>query len=179
MEWKDLEKGLLIAFNHKVRARDINSHTFQVLIRTKNDDGWVTWRELPHKQLRGIELELAEESQGACHIIGREEEEGRYDADALVNGALFQVKDIPEEFCEEDLFLRVVLKGDFIRDKHGLGVDANHLPPWLPHRPSGDGIEGGTFESWFTVEEEEDEEDDKGRERRDRDGRQGRQRRRS
>ncbi|HEY6352718.1 MAG TPA: hypothetical protein VI636_25255 [Candidatus Angelobacter sp.] len=47
--------------------------------------------------------------------------------------------------------LRIFVKGDFIRDKSGHGVDGDHLPPWLPARPTGDGIEGGTFESWFTV----------------------------
>lgn len=44
---------------------------------------------------------------------------------------------------------RVRLYGDLIRDEAGRAVDANHLPPWLPDRPTGDCIEGGTFESWF------------------------------
>jgi len=44
-----------------------------------------------------------------------------------------------------------VVVGDFIRDRNKRAVDGNHLPPWVPNRPSGDGIEGGTFESWFQV----------------------------
>jgi hypothetical protein len=53
--------------------------------------------------------------------------------------------------------VRVLLHGDLIADQPpapgvaGRGVDGNHLPPWLPTRRSGDGIEGGLFESWFTV----------------------------
>jgi len=44
------------------------------------------------------------------------------------------------------------VNGDFIRDKNNRGVDANHLPPWLSGgRPTGDGVEGGTFESWLVV----------------------------
>jgi hypothetical protein len=55
---------------------------------------------------------------------------------------------------------RVIVKGDFIRDANGHAVDGDHLPgdltpPWVPESPTayitGDGIEGGTFESWFTV----------------------------
>jgi hypothetical protein len=47
---------------------------------------------------------------------------------------------------------RVIIKGDLIRDGDKKGVDANHLPPWVSEgRVTGDGIEGGTFESWFEI----------------------------
>ena len=49
--------------------------------------------------------------------------------------------------------VRVTLKCDFILDCHGNAVDGNHLKGRLP---SGDGVEGGTFESWFTVVDERD-----------------------
>lgn len=42
----------------------------------------------------------------------------------------------------------ITLKCDFILDCHGIPVDGNHLGGILP---SGDGIRGGTFESWFRV----------------------------
>ena len=45
---------------------------------------------------------------------------------------------------------RVRVLGDLIMDaKSKRAVDANHLPPYVPARKSGDCIEGGTFESWF------------------------------
>jgi len=47
--------------------------------------------------------------------------------------------------------IRVLLHGDQVRDDKGRGLDGNHLPPWVPDRRSGDGVEGGLFESWFTV----------------------------
>lgn len=47
---------------------------------------------------------------------------------------------------------RVVVVGDFIRGDGGKAVDADHLPGWLPSRPTGDGVEGGIFESWFVIE---------------------------
>jgi hypothetical protein len=45
----------------------------------------------------------------------------------------------------------VTLKCDFILDCHGNPVDGNHLRGRLP---SGDGIPGGSFESWFRVVDE-------------------------
>ena len=47
--------------------------------------------------------------------------------------------------------MRVILNGDLVRDESGTALDANHLPPWLPAQPTGDGIAGGTFESWFST----------------------------
>jgi hypothetical protein len=42
----------------------------------------------------------------------------------------------------------ITLKCDFILDCHDVAVDGNHIGGSLP---SGDGIRGGTFESWFRV----------------------------
>jgi hypothetical protein len=51
------------------------------------------------------------------------------------------------------LTLRVEVHGDLIRDEKGRGLDGNHLPPWLPIvKKTGDGVPGGRFESWFTVQ---------------------------
>jgi hypothetical protein len=44
--------------------------------------------------------------------------------------------------------IHVTLKCDFVLDCHNLPVDGNHLSG---EPPTGDGIEGGTFESWFRV----------------------------
>jgi hypothetical protein len=44
--------------------------------------------------------------------------------------------------------VHVSLKCDLILDCHGSAVDGDHLRGRLP---SGDGVEGGTFESWFRV----------------------------
>lgn len=49
-----------------------------------------------------------------------------------------------------DVAVRVAVKGDLIRDLNGAGVDADDLPAcWASGQPSGDLVEGGTFESWF------------------------------
>jgi hypothetical protein len=51
--------------------------------------------------------------------------------------------------------IRVIAKGDFIRDDSSKqrAIDGDHLPPWLPNCPTGDGIEGGTFESWIAIKQ--------------------------
>jgi hypothetical protein len=57
----------------------------------------------------------------------------------------------------------VVLHGDFVLGDQQItlpdgrkvnpAVDANHLGPGLPFRcPTGDGVEGGTFRSWFHID---------------------------
>ncbi|MCG8353891.1 MAG: hypothetical protein MI924_39505 [Chloroflexales bacterium] len=47
-----------------------------------------------------------------------------------------------------DHIVHVTLKCDFVLDCHDLAVDGNHLGGVAP---TGDGIAGGTFESWFRV----------------------------
>src|SRR5882724_9461403 len=48
----------------------------------------------------------------------------------------------------ENQIVYITLKCDFILDCHDQAVDGNHIGGTLP---SGDGIKGGTFESWFRV----------------------------
>ena len=64
-----------------------------------------------------------------------------------INAILF--KPSPGFISERSYRIRVI--GDLIRDENKRAVDANHLPPYIPKRKSGDCIEGGTFVSWFTV----------------------------
>ncbi|MEU5262215.1 hypothetical protein [Amycolatopsis sp. NPDC021455] len=49
-----------------------------------------------------------------------------------------------------DVVVHVSLRCDFIPDCRGIPVDGNHLRGRLP---SGDGVQGGLFESWFEVRE--------------------------
>src|SRR4051794_7495333 len=96
------------------------------------------WCELPIKRVGGVQFKRA------CEILPDFDETN--DLNAAVNGAQFR----PGEGFVANQEYRVLVKGDFIRDaRNGKGIDANHLSPWLPKRPTGDGTEGGTFESWF------------------------------
>jgi hypothetical protein len=53
------------------------------------------------------------------------------------------------------LLLRVEVHGDLIPDAKNLALDGNHLPPWVGSSTTyqtGDGLPGGLFESWFTMQ---------------------------
>jgi len=133
-------QGFLIAFDRPVLNSDLHRHSFIVLANsTPTQSVFVCW------------CELLGEVQGGnftppCNIGSEFKREGN--PNALVNGARFFSPSLPNLPSGD---YRIVVKGDFIRDLNGKGVDANHLPKWLPVEPTGDGVEGGTFESWVTV----------------------------
>jgi hypothetical protein len=56
-----------------------------------------------------------------------------------------------------DVSVHVSLRCDFIPDCRGIPVDGNHLRGELP---SGDGVQGGLFESWFEVRGERSDRDE-------------------
>jgi hypothetical protein len=133
--------GVLIAFDRPVLNGDIHRHSFMVLVKHSNDQSNTDcWCELPIKRVGGVKFERD------CEILSDFTE--ITDPNAVVNGAQFR----PGLNFVATQEYRVILKGDFIRDaKNEKGIDADHLPPWLPTRPTGDGTEGGTFESWFVT----------------------------
>ena len=52
----------------------------------------------------------------------------------------------------EPNFFRILLRADMIRDAEGrFAVDGNHIFGAVPARPSGNGLQGGSFESWFAL----------------------------
>ena len=69
----------------------------------------------------------------------------------LVDAVRWRPGGLPSAVLEGQGWVRVLLHGYHIRDEKGRAVDGNHLPPWLPSRPTGDRIEGGLFESWFQL----------------------------
>jgi hypothetical protein len=134
------ELGLLIAFDKAVHSDDIiapnGDHSLLVLARSFDPDNPLScWRQVPGKIEPGNFTEPCNTSSQFTPQSG------------LVFGLRFRPDTDLSPFNE----VRVVLKGDLIRDEKGKGVDGNHLPPWLPKRRSGDGIEGGAFDSWFKL----------------------------
>ena len=72
--------------------------------------------------------------------------------DQLVTGVRWLPGNRPRQVTSGmPLWVRVLLHGDHLRDEKGRGLDGNNLPKWVPKRKSGDGIEGGTFMSWFRL----------------------------
>jgi DNA-binding beta-propeller fold protein YncE len=139
--------GLLIAFDHPVSNADITRHSFILLARHSQEVpglNLICWCEVQPKLISGVPLKLsAGPNPGTCTI---DSILPGGTGNPLVNGAQF----IPAETLPNGEY-RVIFKGDFVRDFKGKGVDADHLPGWLPNRRTGDSVEGGTFESWFTL----------------------------
>ena len=134
------QHGLLVAFDKLVHNGDIHPQSFIVLEGHRNaPNDPMCWCELRSEPITGIKFDVP------CEITSNFTPVA--DPHALVNGAQFK----PSRPLSPGVTYRVVLKGDFIRDQDGRGVDADHLPLWLPTRHTGDGVEGGTFESWFTL----------------------------
>ena len=145
------ERGLLIAFDNNVAKKDLHRQSCMILIKhsepiANSGNSLTCWCEFPLKDVEPIKFDID------CDISSPKPA----GAEEFVNGVrLFPVEGaIPDQAGE----YRVVLKGNFIREqgpgdppKPGRALDADHLPPWLPDRRSGDGVEGGTFESWFYI----------------------------
>ncbi len=50
------------------------------------------------------------------------------------------------------IVLNLTIRGDLITMKNQTALDANHMPPWIPGRSTGDGVAGGTFHSSIVLD---------------------------
>ena len=141
---------LKIAFTSQVQWGDITPESVEVLFPITGTTGTVTtgtviWTELAATQVQGGNFATAGLVSSAFTPVA---------VNNLANGLQIkfsQAAQLLSDAIESSFPIWVRVRGDFIRDAQGRAVDGDHLPPWLPNRPTGDGIEGGTFESWFTL----------------------------
>lgn len=122
---QDRPRGFRIEFSHKVHSRAINERSFQALVVFQPDNE----SEPRHMQIAParVEKEPDETTWARLHI--NHEYARRH-----LDGRSF------------DVFL--ILKCDGILDRHERAVDGNFLGNTYP---TGDNIQGGTFESWIHV----------------------------
>lgn len=158
------ERGLIIAFDTQVLGSDLHPNSIRVQARhpdTQFDGLFQCWCDLDLTE--GIEPgRLAQRCRADSGFTRGLDTRGQATAVRVIPARLQQLVGIGAAQ------LRVLVNGDFIRGRHlrnGVlcALDADHLPKpdaaggppdWLQpgdDRVSGDGIEGGTFESWFTV----------------------------
>lgn len=132
-----LKPGLGIAFAADVESSDLTTNSIALLIPIINGP-LTTWAEA---ELRIIPGNFSTLGDAASPFTAA--------GPGNVNGVRFAV--VSAEQLGNASTVRVVVKGDFIRDASAnhYAIDGDHLPPWLPARATGDGIEGGTFESWL------------------------------
>jgi hypothetical protein len=113
-------------------AVGLNPHTFLVQY-TEGLHG--ARKDLPGK------ITVEEEAVSGC-------ERGVSRATFTLDPAECAVKEMLEATEHRHVFVYVTLKGDFIQDYRGRAVDGDFLCGSLP---TGNGVEGGTFESWFQL----------------------------
>jgi len=119
------ERGFKIEFSHKVHSAGIDTRSFQALVVFRPDN----MAEPKRMEMAPAHVERADDETKWCKL--------RIDphyARKHLDGRNF------------DLFL--ILKCDVITDQHGHAVDGNFIGR---HLPTGDHIQGGTFESWIRV----------------------------
>jgi hypothetical protein len=134
--------GVVLGLDRDVRSGDIDTISLMVLAETE-EAGRLCWCAVPGEAFGARVGDPAQLDAGV-------EVQRLPDPDDIGNAACYRFH--REGWGSlEGKRLRVLLNGDLVQDDKGRGVDGNHLPPWVPKRPSGDGLEGGTFESWFEV----------------------------
>jgi hypothetical protein len=147
------ERGLWIAFSEGVQFTDLSLDTVALLVPIPEQilEIWAEATPLG-VTLRAVNFATVGDVNSAINAAP--------DANGLANGVILGINERLFPILEKlfDQKLRVCVRADFIRDKDNLALDGDHLPLWVPttlqpDRQSGDGIEGGTFESWFTLKQ--------------------------
>jgi hypothetical protein len=130
---------LKIAFNGKVQAGDLTVDSVAVLVPIHGTEQ-TAWNEADIRVIPGTFATLGDVTSVFGAPMG-----------GIANGVAIGLPDIATKLVNNKI--RVLVRGDFVREaaEKQRAIDADHLPPWVPARLTGDGIEGGTFESWFTL----------------------------
>ena len=150
----------MIAFDRPVLAETITPDAFQVLY--KHDSGWANVGELRIRCACAIDGDDARDpertsSRSAARRSARSAAPTRPPAPSISPAS----GPPPSSWIPGDY--AVVFYGDFVLGEKQItlpdgrtvnpAVDADHLGPGLPLRcPTGDGVEGGQFRSWFHID---------------------------
>jgi hypothetical protein len=163
-------QGLVVAFDRDVCAETLTARTFRVWVEPDQVDGGAPAHAAAGAgagprdggscgpcPVAGHVTGLQIEAEPGTEILTKIPDPGADTTTGAVRGARF----VPDGGWKPGTYA-VELDGDFIlghcpiRLPDGREVrpalDADHLGPGLPLRsPTGDGVEGGTFRSWFTI----------------------------
>ena len=142
-------RTLVIAFDNPVQSLDLHEHSVTVEFQGRAVGGLRCWCPPERMEIHAGKLDQPCTANSGFNLVNK-------GPGVLADAVQIVIPSLPPIADVEEPAVRVRVKGDFIRGRHHLtgkfhGVDANHLPDWLPLRKTGDGIEGGTFESWFRI----------------------------
>jgi hypothetical protein len=123
---EDHQRGFRISFSQKVHPHKVDPRTFQAHVVFRNEDP----TQPRHLEVVPIqEIQKEGEATDWCRLVIN-----RHYAHQRLDGRDFE--------------LYLTLKCDFITDLRGSAVDGNFINGELP---TGDAVQGGTFESWIHV----------------------------
>ena len=149
---------ITIAFSAPVVSADLHAQSVMILIAEvgnsdSNPAGAMCWCQVP-VTFAPINLTTAcDISDGGTPATGTTCNAVRVNMTSTADQLIRALE------LSKNSTVRVQVHGDLIRDNRNppLALDGNHLPPWLQTPPpaggqkTGDGVAGGVFESWFTV----------------------------
>jgi DNA-binding beta-propeller fold protein YncE len=151
-----LNNGLVVAFDTPIASTTLTPFTVELYVReVDKTNGRYQWVGLP-LQIAPVKVDDTAANCGAVAKSAGNVEQGQ-----PCTGVLF----VPKKDAPRRGDFLVLLYGDGIlafdkTELDGVSVqlclDGNHLAPGLQGKtsarcPTGDGVEGGTFRSWFTV----------------------------
>lgn len=168
-------KALVVAFDTQILNKDINENSVQVRVgrfRSEQDVPLWCWCDLSLRLSGG---QIDEDCVASSNF--KEETNPGAMVNALQIGLPKNLLNLADPQSQPALRIHIIINGDFIRGIHKeskelRALDGDHLPkfsipsppaPPLPagevpewmeqgdQRFSGDGVEGGTFESWFDI----------------------------
>lgn len=160
--WREIgaprtETGLVISFDRPVRPETIfqrlgeertRSEVFQLYVRhTDERTGLLCECILPRAIYQAVEVVNQDGDGRIVEVAPLPPDEPETRAVRLVLDPEF----FPPLFDTNFLFLRVLLRADFVLDVEDLAVDGNFLGGRLP---TGNGSAGDSFESWFAAGQE-------------------------
>ncbi len=173
-----IARGLVVAFDTPVMAGDL--HADSIHLQVQHEGRLVElplqcWCDLP------LSREDLEPGRLERDCDAQTQFDPGVDANGMATAVRIGQQVLPKLFGAmqgKPVKLRLLVNGDFIRGLHHdtkqlRALDADHIPKLVPPSPpnppqpgavpewlqpqdervSGDGIEGGTFESWFTIEQ--------------------------
>jgi hypothetical protein len=125
IEGHEHRRGFRISFTHKVHSHRIDTRSFQARAVFHHEDP----AQSSHEEIVPAEIHKEEDETSWCRLVINPSY-----ARQRLDGRIF------------DLYL--ILKCDVITDRRGMAVDGNFIASRFP---TGDGLEGGIFESWIHV----------------------------
>jgi hypothetical protein len=145
--WEDfvdeiIKKGLTVGFDHEIEPASMNRHTFIISLKFWNrPSGTMVRRFCSVSDVRPLDKD------NQCRYILRFDNKWIEEEIDTSNSEFFDGIDVD-----------ITLRSSLIHDKNGKALDGDFIASRLP---TGNGVQGGDFVSWFSVMPKKEKKKDK------------------